>query len=150
MGWSRVASFVDGVEALRDSIKMTDTGFNVIGPPPFSYDYVAFRNATPISDYAIDNFMIEVIGSNEPGDLLGDYNENGTVDAADYVSWREGNINGQQGYLDWRANFGRTLSPGSGIPRRCQSLPDWLLLLMADCWLAVFESRRCDSSAIRV
>jgi hypothetical protein len=108
-----VASFVDGVEALRDSIKDTDTGFNVIGPPPFSYDYVAFRNAQGDFDYAIDNFMIEVIGSNEPGDLLGDYNENGTVDAADYVLWRNNSINGPQGYTDWRANFGRTLVPGS-------------------------------------
>jgi hypothetical protein len=46
--------------------------------------------------------------------LLGDYNENGTVDAADYVLWRENNINGAQGYADWKTNFGRTLTPGSG------------------------------------
>jgi hypothetical protein len=146
-GLVEVASFVNGVEALRDSIKMTDTGFNVIGPPPFSYDYVAFRNASGDFDYAIDNFMIEVIGSNESGDLLGDYNENGTVDAADYVSWREGNINGQQGYLDWRANFGRTLTPGSSsasVPE-----PAGLALLVIGGLLAG-SRRRGNSSAIRV
>jgi hypothetical protein len=58
--------------------------------------------------------MIEVVGSNEPGDLTGDYNSDGAVDAADYVVWRKNNINGQQGYDDWRANFGRTSGPGSG------------------------------------
>jgi hypothetical protein len=112
-GLIEIASFVDDVEVLRDDIKDTDTGFNVLGPPAFSYDYVAFRNS-PDYDYVIDNFMVEVIGSNEPGDLLGDYNENGTVDAADYVLWRENNINGPQGYTDWRANFGRTLGASAG------------------------------------
>ncbi len=45
--------------------------------------------------------------------LTGDYNGDGKVDAADYVVWRKTNINGQQGYDDWRANFGRS-APGSG------------------------------------
>jgi hypothetical protein len=40
--------------------------------------------------------------------LTGDYNTDGKVDAADYVVWRKNNINGQQGYNDWRANFGAT------------------------------------------
>ncbi|HEX2475338.1 MAG TPA: PEP-CTERM sorting domain-containing protein [Lacipirellulaceae bacterium] len=44
--------------------------------------------------------------------LAGDYNNNGVVDAADYVVWRKNDINGQQGYDDWRANFGRTATPG--------------------------------------
>jgi hypothetical protein len=59
--------------------------------------------------------------------LTGDYNLNGTVDAADYVVWRktqvttgplyagaDGSGNGvvdQADYLIWRANFGNTLSP---------------------------------------
>jgi hypothetical protein len=38
--------------------------------------------------------------------LTGDYNNDRSVDAADYVLWRKGNINGAQGYTDWRANFG--------------------------------------------
>jgi hypothetical protein len=46
-----------------------------------------------------------------PAGLPGDYNQNGIVDAADYVVWRKTNINGQQGYNDWRANFGATGGP---------------------------------------
>ena len=42
------------------------------------------------------------------GSLVGDYNLNGIVDAADYVAWRDTGINGAQGYTDWRANFGKT------------------------------------------
>jgi len=37
----------------------------------------------------------------------GDYNNSGTIDAADYVVWRKTNVNGAQGYADWRANFGK-------------------------------------------
>jgi hypothetical protein len=62
--------------------------------------------------------------------LPGDYNGNGTVDAADYVVWRktlgtsmpnytgaDGNGNGvvdQDDHAVWRAQFGETLSVGAG------------------------------------
>jgi T5SS/PEP-CTERM-associated repeat protein len=52
--------------------------------------------------------------------LAGDYNNNGTVNAADYVVWRKTNINGEQGYNTWRANFGATLGSGSAISLRSQ------------------------------
>jgi hypothetical protein len=44
-----------------------------------------------------------------PG-LAGDHNDNGSVDAADYVTWRNDPpaYGGQQGYDTWRANFGNT------------------------------------------
>jgi hypothetical protein len=38
--------------------------------------------------------------------LAGDFTTDDIVDAADYVVWRKSNIDGPQGYLDWRANFG--------------------------------------------
>jgi hypothetical protein len=47
--------------------------------------------------------------------LPGDYNNDGKVDAADYVVWRKHNINGQQGYDNWRTNFGRTAGSGSSL-----------------------------------
>jgi hypothetical protein len=60
----------------------------------------------------------------QPATLLGDYNANGVVDAADYVLWRkslgstspllaDGNGDGQvidADRLVWRANFGQTAS----------------------------------------
>lgn len=49
--------------------------------------------------------------------LPGDFNHNLTVDAADYVVWREGfgSLYTQADYDLWRANFGRTASGGGGI-----------------------------------
>jgi hypothetical protein len=68
-------------------------------------------------------FEFEFTQSDVPPGLQGDYNGNGTVDAADYVVWRKSD--GQTGaglpadgdgdmdvdqddYLLWRANFGKT------------------------------------------
>lgn len=45
--------------------------------------------------------------------LLGDYNRDGIVDPADYIVWRKTGINGAQGYIDWRANFGATAGTDS-------------------------------------
>jgi hypothetical protein len=44
--------------------------------------------------------------------LPGDFNTDGTVDAADYVVWRK-NDGTQVGYDAWRANFGTSLGVGS-------------------------------------
>jgi hypothetical protein len=41
----------------------------------------------------------------------GDFNEDGTVDTADYVVWRKTDGT-QPGYDAWRANFGRTVAAG--------------------------------------
>lgn len=47
-------------------------------------------------------------------DLPGDYNGDGTVDAADYVVWRrDGSV---LGYNTWRANFGRLPLAAAGEP----------------------------------
>ncbi|HJQ81656.1 MAG TPA: hypothetical protein VJ828_16960 [Lacipirellulaceae bacterium] len=44
----------------------------------------------------------------------GDFNTDGTVDAADYVYLRKNFSNDQAMYDAWRANFGSSLGPGSG------------------------------------
>jgi hypothetical protein len=49
--------------------------------------------------------------SGTSGALEGDYNGDNAVDAADYVVWRESNLNGAQGYSTWRTNFGRGGGP---------------------------------------
>jgi uncharacterized membrane protein len=49
--------------------------------------------------------------------LPGDFNHDGTVDAADYVVWRK--TGGSQGdYTTWRTNFGRSFFNGSGASAR--------------------------------
>jgi hypothetical protein len=71
-----------------------------------------------------DEFMFEF--TMPGGGAAGDYNENGVVDAADYVAWRN-NLNnpaslpnddtpgvGPDDYDRWRQNFGNTGSSGAG------------------------------------
>jgi len=52
-----------------------------------------------------------------PAGIAGDYNNDGKVDAADYVTWRTNpgaNGGDPAGYNTWRANFG-TGGPGAGL-----------------------------------
>jgi hypothetical protein len=48
----------------------------------------------------------------------GDFNLDGTVDAADYIVWRKnpGGIYTQDDYNTWRAHFGQTAGSGSALP----------------------------------
>ena len=54
--------------------------------------------------------------------LDGDYNDDGTVDAADYVVWRRTD-GSPAGYNTWRANFGMS-SPGDGSGNGSTAVPE--------------------------
>jgi hypothetical protein len=84
--------------------------------------------------------------------LTGDYNENGTVDAADYVVWRENvgtmntlpndNIGGTIGpdhYVQWQANFGKSAG-GSGLGT---AVPEPASLTLILCGLVSLGRFRC-------
>jgi hypothetical protein len=77
------------------------------------------------------NGAIEYVGT--APSLQGDYNMNGSVDAADYVVWRKTDGT-QAGYDIWRANFGRTAGSGAALAGG-QSVPEptsfWLAIGVA-------------------
>jgi hypothetical protein len=71
--------------------------------------------------------------------LPGDFNGNGTVDAADYIVWRKNDGN-QIGYNTWRTNFGRTAASGASAgwsssvaPAAAVPEPEMLALI----WIAI-------------
>jgi len=86
--------------------------------------------------YGSRSLMLSVV----PGVLLGDYNRDGQVDAADYVMWRK--ASGQQlppgtsadgnrdGWVDdgdfaiWRTNFGKTAAVGTGGESDGEAVPE--------------------------
>ncbi|HVT27307.1 MAG TPA: hypothetical protein VHE81_04750, partial [Lacipirellulaceae bacterium] len=86
---------------------------------------------------------LDVTGSVSSG-VDGDYNDDGKVDAADYVIWRKnvgtsnmlphdptGGTIGSAQYDTWRANFGGS-APGSGAALGAAAVPEpatWLLVL---------------------
>jgi T5SS/PEP-CTERM-associated repeat protein len=64
------------------------------------------------------------------GGVAGDYNDDGSVDAADYVVWRKSDGT-QQGYGTWRSHFGQTASSGAGsTSRNAVPEPDSILLFL--------------------
>ena len=90
----------------------------------------------------LDNLV--VINNDLPPGIIGDYNNNGIVDGADYVVWRKSNGTttslpndpvggtiGQAQYDNWRAHFGQTAGSGVGaIANADVPEPSTLLLLM--------------------
>ena len=106
------------------------TAVSFIGGSPLTYDFLA------------DGLYVTVQAS---AGTPGDYNNNGVVDAADYVVWRNNQgsnatlpnnpIPGTIGplhYSQWRANFGKP--PGAGAALGAAAVPEptaWLLMLGA-------------------
>jgi hypothetical protein len=74
--------------------------------------------------------------------LLGDFNNDHSVDAADYVTWQKspGTFGGGSGYYLWRASFGNT-SPGAGSSLS-SSVPEPSSLLLLMFGLAAIAGRR--------
>jgi hypothetical protein len=76
------------------------------------------------------------------GGLDGDFNNDGKVDAADYVVWRKTD-GSQDGYDDWRRNFG---APGSGSGSSLQGgavpEPSAIALVILGLAAGVFARRR--------
>jgi hypothetical protein len=66
--------------------------------------------------------------------LSGDFNEDGFVDAADYVVWRKTDGTPAK-YNEWRANFGNTLGSGSGHAAGIPEPTAWNLLSVAVAYL---------------
>jgi hypothetical protein len=69
----------------------------------------------------------------------GDYNENGTVDAADYVAWRknQAEFGGPQGYDDWRSQFGESGGGGGSFGSPAVPEPTSVVLLLLGCAVAL-------------
>jgi hypothetical protein len=104
---------------LSDSVvKITDTG--------------AASTFTTLATSGANQIFRGVVFIPAPAGLTGDYNNDGKVDAADYVLWRKtpGSFGGDPaGYTAWRANFG-TGGPGAGLGAGAVPEPTSVALLV--------------------
>ena len=95
------------------------------------------------------DYLVEAIAM-----LLGDYNENGVVDTADYVVWRNqlGNATalpnddtpgvGNDDYTRWRASFGNTLAGSGASASAAIPEPGAMAMLMGAIGLVSTYKRR--------
>jgi hypothetical protein len=95
--------------------------------------------------YQIDNFRFISLASEG---LPGDFNQDGKVDAADYVVWRK-NGGTPEEYDLWREHFGEIATPGSGGGDGQSAVPEPAagLVLMAILIPGVLVTRRSRSVA---
>jgi hypothetical protein len=106
-----------------------------------------------MNNFGGDQFFTVVVPM--PAGVSGDYNDNGTVDAADYVRWRDtlntnttlpndttaGTVT-QADYDVWRTNFGLGAGGGSAVDASVPE-PCAIVLSLAAAWLACgFIGRR--------
>jgi hypothetical protein len=77
--------------------------FDVISGALQSTVFPTYNGLTFAVSQSPSSFMLQVVDAILPGDFNGD----GTVNAADYIVWRKTDGT-QAGYNLWRANFGRT------------------------------------------
>jgi hypothetical protein len=126
---------------LLTATSIVDSGISFSGPTGWSYQIVTGGNGQ----------ILRAVQSGPVG-VPGDYNNNGTVDAADYVLWRNGgplqNEINTPGTVDstdydaWRANFGKPGS-GSGTGLNAGQVPEpTAVVLMLLGLVAAFSSRR--------
>ena len=84
-------------------------------------------------DYVGNSVLLKIIAAG----VTGDYNNNGIVDAADFVVWRDNNgtntvlpndpLGGTIGsgqYNQWRAHFGQTAGAGAGAGLAGAAVPE--------------------------
>ena len=118
-----LSGFGAGTYTLLDYATMLTGNFSdltLATMPPSGFSWQLVNNT---GNTSID---LEVMSTAVPGD----FNHDGTVDAADYVVWRKTDST-QAGYVAWRSNFGQPPGSGAGaIANAAVPEPATLVLLM--------------------
>jgi len=152
----------------NDFISLSDAG--ATGPRQTDgslpiLDFLRLKSGSNLIDAGIDvglsyNGLAPDLGAYElvvATGLLGDYNDNGEIDAADYSKWRDTMTGGgaltndptpgtvdESDFTYWRDHFGETLGSGAGS-QSASYVPEpstLLLMLMAVGFIVLGKSRR--------
>lgn len=90
-------------------------GYPVLAPFSSSGAHTSVLDNRPGSSYSMGVFYPfgTASVSSVSFSLPGDHNRDGTVDVADYTTWRDSPNDFHDGYNTWRTNFGRTAGENS-------------------------------------
>lgn len=122
-----------------------------------SYPYYALK--WTLYDWAYETQLnTPILAGAKPAPVAGDYNNDGTVDAADYVVWRNqlgqgtalpntdptdtDNTVTQAEYNFWRSRFGSAAGSGSGVLQENASVPEPTSLALLAAGVGALVSRR--------
>jgi len=125
--WDSTISFAAGIPvALGGTLDLTFApDVNVAAQSGRTIDLFDWTGVTPTGAFTISSpytwdlsnlYTTGEVTLTAAPSLPGDYNLDGTVDAADYTVWRKGlgTTYTQDDYDDWQANFGATVGSGAG------------------------------------
>jgi hypothetical protein len=149
-GWEEALPTATVVSELKadGAMRLTPgSGFNLGalftggGTQDLRLEFLQQGNAGP-TDGTVVYGTLPSVSATSAG-VLGDFNNNGTVDTADYVMWRNaagtftvlrndpiGGQIGQAQYNLWRANFGNSAAGGAGAVLAAVPEPGCVCLLM--------------------
>src|SRR4051812_9638415 len=138
----------DGYIDLDSGVNETVGGLMLGGviQPAGTYGSTSSTATFQNDEFFAGSGVINVVPSGVPGD----YNSNGVVDAADYVTWRNGGSlandftpgNQPSDYDFWRSRFGATTNPGSGASLTTAAVPEPTALALAGIVLTLFAAVR--------
>jgi PEP-CTERM motif len=149
LGWSHFGPGVGNVGLdILPFIGSQDFGSTGFVPPLPSNNYTFW-----IQQLGFDatTYQFDFMVTGPPAGVLGDYNGNGTVDAADYDLWRKGgplqnevNVPGTvspEDYMEWRTRFGNSNS-ASGLSQTAVPEPSSMLLFLLGVSMLVNRRRK--------
>jgi probable HAF family extracellular repeat protein len=164
--WDSTISFAPAIPvALGGTLELNfASGMSLAGQVGRTFDLFDWAGVTPTGAFTVSSPYIwnltnlyttgQVTLLAIPG-LPGDFNHDGTVDAADYVVWRKTGLSPTD-YNDWRTHFGQTAFSGSsGYPLGASGgplsaavpEPTSLVLVMCGLLVVIVSYRRAPTSS---
>jgi hypothetical protein len=123
--WNSTISFATGIPvALNGTLELTfAAGTNLASQIGRTFNLFDWAGVSPTGTFAVSSsYTWNLTNLYTTGEvtlqaipLSGDFNHDGTVDAADYVVWRKGlgTTTTQNDYDAWRGDFGTSLGDGA-------------------------------------
>jgi hypothetical protein len=145
--WNGLTDFIDLHADVSDDVGVSFNESYALGIAD-NGDIVGYG----VDDGGFEHALLWKLDSTTPPDsgVNGDYNNNGKVDAGDYIAWRKGNnplhnevatigSNTPADYTEWRARFGNP--PGSGTSFSSAAIPEPTSCTLLAAALAAFARR---------